>query len=152
MFLAVRNSLDPRTIDAALDQIVTHGIGSARAESEVVFPRTPGVGVALDADVDARVTLQPRGLKIEHGARFSADLEAVEIEIDQVAGLDHEISRGPRNVAFGDALVADRATVVGPRRRRRRHRRGGRRRAHRLGARGAGRQRQTDRAGNGECA
>src|SRR4051812_33559623 len=83
--LAERDRLDAGARDALGDQEVTHGVGAAGAESQVVFAGAAFVGAAFDADLHGRIAVQPLGLPAQHRLGVGADRIFVGVEIDPVA-------------------------------------------------------------------
>src|ERR1700677_971286 len=130
-FLAVGNGGDARAVDAVGDQKVTHGIGPAGAEGEVVFARAAFVTIAFDADLHRRIAAEPAGLLGQDVGGVGADGIFVGVGEDRVAGVDHEVlarAGKRRGRVFGDRPLGRRGVF--------RRRRGG------LGDRGRGRRRR----------
>src|SRR6266849_5921417 len=67
--------------DSQSSQVLFYGIGAAVAEHKVVFRRAALVTVALDGDLNLRMTFQEIGGLGERLARIRPDVCLIEIEV-----------------------------------------------------------------------
>src|SRR6185312_6376608 len=93
--LAVGHRADPPRVHARPREKGFHRRGAAGAEREVIFARSPLVGMAFDGDRVLRILVEPAGLVAQDARRLAGQVRAVLLEMHDVADIDGEISFRP---------------------------------------------------------
>ena len=89
--LAVGYGSDARRIDAVAGQEIADGLRPLGSQRDVVFPRSPFVGMTFNRNRVLGVLLQPARLICHRLLRFWRQIHAIRREIDQVAGIYGEV-------------------------------------------------------------
>ena len=94
--LAVGDRAHACRAHASAGEIGLHRHGPAGAKGDVVFARTPLVGMAFDRDRVLRILVEPARLPAEDALRLRRQSRAVDLEMNDVADIDGEIASGAR--------------------------------------------------------